>query len=213
MSAAWDSGQVEAGGFHLRYRQAGTGESLVSLRQAGGAGVAAADDLLAERHRVIVMALPGAGPPAPQDLARAVAQAAASLGVKRFNLAGHGSAAEVALWLALQHPERVQALVLVAPMALHTEGAPLPGDDGLVERLSGLATPTLALFGTRDREAPPELGRAYRERLPNCHVVLVYNSDHAIDADRPEAFVSVVDDFLQRRERFIVSRHSALRYP
>jgi hypothetical protein len=42
---------------------------------------------------------------------------------------------------------------------------------------------------------------------------LVYDAGHAVDADRPEAFVSVVSDFLQRHEAFLVNRQSGLIHP
>ena len=57
--------------------------------------------------------------------------------------------------------------------------------------MRALATPTLVLFGTRDRVMPPEMGRHYKALLPNCHLVLVYDAGHAIGAERPEAFADV----------------------
>ena len=72
---------------------------------------------------------------------------------------------------------------------------------------------TLVLFGTLDRSIPPEMGRIYREKLPNCHLVLVYDAGHAVDMDRPEAFASVVNDFLHRREGFIVTATNGLINP
>jgi len=42
------------------------------------------------------------------------------------------------------------------------------------------------------------MGRLYCEKLPNCHLVLVYDAAYEVDADRPEAFVSVTSDFIQR---------------
>jgi 4,5:9,10-diseco-3-hydroxy-5,9,17-trioxoandrosta-1(10),2-diene-4-oate hydrolase len=83
-------------------------------------------------------------------------------------------------------------------------------DADLERRLAGLHVPTLVLFGTEDRLIPAEMGRVYREIMPNCHLILVYDAGHHIDADRPEAFVSVVSDFLDRREQFVVTRTSSL---
>ena len=57
------------------------------------------------------------------------------------------------------------------------------------------------------------MGRIYREKLPNCHFVLVYDAGHAIDADRPEAFAAVVREFLQGADGFLVNRESALLHP
>jgi pimeloyl-ACP methyl ester carboxylesterase len=88
-----------------------------------------------------------------------------------------------------------------------------PRDEGLERRMTGLNLPVLVLFGTEDRMIPSEMGRLYSEKLPNCHLILVYDAGHAVDADRPEAFVSVVGDFLQRHEAFLVNRQSGLIHP
>jgi hypothetical protein len=57
------------------------------------------------------------------------------------------------------------------------------------------------------------MGRIYREKMPNCQYILVYDAGHEVGADRPEAFSSLVSDFLQRHESFIVNQKSALIYP
>jgi pimeloyl-ACP methyl ester carboxylesterase len=86
-------------------------------------------------------------------------------------------------------------------------------DETLESRLGGLNIPVLVVFGTLDRMIPAEMGRLYCEKLPNCHLVLVYDAAHEVDADRPEAFVAVASDFLQRHEAFLVSRQSGLIHP
>ena len=88
-----------------------------------------------------------------------------------------------------------------------------PRDPALEAQMARLEVPTLVLFGTEDRLTPPELGRHYRAILPNCHLVLVYDAAHALDADRPEAFAALVTDFVARREQFVVREESGLRYP
>ncbi len=45
--------------------------------------------------------------------------------------------------------------------------------EGAMRRLD---IPTLVLFGTLDRVIPPEMGRYYKELLPNGHLVLVYDA-------------------------------------
>lgn len=259
----FSEGYVEADGFRIRYREAGQGEPLVCLHGAGGLRVSRSHELLAEQHRVIVFEAPGFGSSPVndrsaliQELARTMALAVANLGLGRFNLMGNSFGGRLALWLAIQQPERIDALVLVAPAAIRPEGrqradvapedrlgllyahperqpprprpdptiiakqeallarlASPPRDPDLEGRLPTLNVPTLVLFGTLDRSIPPEMGRVYRELMPNCHLVLVYDAGHAIDMDRPEAFASVVEDFLQRREGFIVTAQSGLIYP
>jgi pimeloyl-ACP methyl ester carboxylesterase len=236
--------------------EAGRGTPLVHLHGAGGLRLTPGHDLLCRNRRVIAFEMPGFGS-SPEntrtrsivELAGTMAAAVGNLGIDKFNLMGTSFGAKVALWLAVQHPERVEALVLEAPAAIRAAGseppsgspqemarrlyahperlAPLPVPDpaiqaktrALVSRLRGpdrdadletqmrrLPTPALVLFGTLDRVIPPEMGRFYKELLPNCHLVFVYDAGHAISTERPEAFAEVTVDFLERREAFVVSR-------
>jgi pimeloyl-ACP methyl ester carboxylesterase len=86
-------------------------------------------------------------------------------------------------------------------------------DADLEARLAAVTVPTLVLFGTEDRLIPSEMGRVYREIMPNCNLVYVYDAGHHVDADRPEAFASLVLDFLERHEQFVVTRTSSLINP
>ena len=68
-------------------------------------------------------------------------------------------------------------------------------------------------FGTVDRVIPPDMGHLYKELMPNCHLVFVYDAGHAISTDRPEAFTEVVTDFLERHEAFVISRTETVIHP
>ena len=254
---------VEADGFQIRYLEAGSGPVLVCLHGAGGLRLSRGHDLLAEQYRLILFEVPGFGQSPPNErsassaeLARTLAEAVAKLGIERYSLWGISFGGRLACWLAVQFPERLDALVLAAPAAILPEGYPPPAatseerrlrafahperqppaspsdpsllakhaalvqrvrgprrDPDLEQRLSVLQVPTLVLFGTEDRVIPPSMGRVYRQLLPNCHFVLVYDAGHAMDADRPEAFVSVVSDFVERREQFVVAQRSSLIHP
>jgi pimeloyl-ACP methyl ester carboxylesterase len=57
------------------------------------------------------------------DLATTMAKAATALGVNRFHLMGTSFGGKVALWLTVQHPSLVRALVLEAPAAIRLENA------------------------------------------------------------------------------------------
>jgi pimeloyl-ACP methyl ester carboxylesterase len=116
------------------------------------------------------------------------------------------------------HPERHPMAPPLDPSlrdqrrALLARLEPFSGDD--VQRsLAELDVSTLVIFGTRDRLTPPELGRVYRQHMPRCQLILMYDVAHAPAAERPEAFASLVSDFLQRREAFIVTERSALLHP
>ena len=224
-------GHVEADGFRIRYLEAGEGPPLVHLHGAGGLRLTPAHEILARRFRLVAFEMPGFGA-SPENrrtadmpaLAATMAEAAQNLGLDSYCLMGSSFGGKVALWLALQQPDRVAALVLAAPAAIRPEGAqPPPGapalvmrlrgpdrDPDLERRMRGLATPTLVLFGTRDELMPPELGRLYKELLPNAYLVFVYDAGHRVDADRPEAFAEVVADFLDRREAFVISRKNTV---
>ncbi len=86
---------------------------------------------LAEHFRVCALDLPGHGQsdkPAPAQtdyslgsLAAAVAQAMETLGLAPAVLIGHSLGGAVALTLALEHPERVRAVVLVDSLGLGIE--------------------------------------------------------------------------------------------
>jgi pimeloyl-ACP methyl ester carboxylesterase len=88
-----------------------------------------------------------------------------------------------------------------------------PRDEALEAHLRELQVPTLVLFGTEDRVVPPEMGRHYRELLPSCSLIFVYDAGHVMEEERPEAFTAVVADFLERGQGFVVKEESGLLYP
>lgn len=125
-------------------------------------------------------------------------------------------APEEAARLLYAHPER-QPKTPPPPREIVAKHAALtsrllgsPRDAPFEACLAKLPHPVLALFGTADRVTPPEGAHLYREILPNCHLIMVYDAAHAIDADRPEALASVVGDFLTRQDRFLVRNTSGL---
>jgi pimeloyl-ACP methyl ester carboxylesterase len=110
------------------------------------------------------------------------------------------------------HPERLPAIPVPDP-AVRAKTQALVGrlrgpnrDADLESRLPSLAVSTLVLFGTADRVIAPAMGHFYKELIPGCHLVFVYDAGHAIGTDRPEAFTEVVVDFLERHEAFVISR-------
>ncbi len=133
-------------------------------------------------------------------------------------VAPSGSPEEMARRL-YAHPERLPPMPPPDP-AVQSKTRQLvarlrgPDRDADLERqLADLATPTLVLFGTVDRVIPPEMGHIYKELMPNCHLVFVYDAGHAISTDRPEAFTEVVADFLERHEAFVISRTPTVIHP
>ena len=86
-------------------------------------------------------------------------------------------------------------------------------DSDLEDRLEGVPCATLAVFGLSDRMIAPEAPRVYREKIPNSNICLIYDAGHAIVADRPQALIDTVTDFVERRDAFVVGRQSSVINP
>jgi pimeloyl-ACP methyl ester carboxylesterase len=215
---------IEADGLRIRYLEAGQGNPVVVLPAADGLTPSPLNNLLAPQFRVIALEIPGFGrspvnrrSQSMRDLARTLAEAIAALGLEHYGLVSTAASAPLALWQAIDLPERVGPLVLISPVALLPDGWTAPSgyarDPELERRLGDIQAATLVLFGTRDDVIPSETGRLYVERIPNCYYVLVYDAGHVIEAERPEALSAAVHDFLEHRETFVVSRKKTVINP
>jgi pimeloyl-ACP methyl ester carboxylesterase len=71
-------------------------------------------------------------------------------------------------------------------------------DEALAERCKTLQPPVLVMYGSEDGLILPSCGREYKALIPNCDFVMVYDANHDIQADRPEAYAELVTDFLTR---------------
>ena len=137
-----------------------------------------------------------------------VGAAVAPLATGPYGLIGVSSAASVAIRHALRSPESITALVLVSPLAVRPAGAPEGSTDDMEPRLAEIQCPTLAVFGQADGMIDPTVPSLYRSRIPNCNVAFVYDAGHDIEAERPQALLNLVADYLERRETFIVQSRS-----
>jgi 4,5:9,10-diseco-3-hydroxy-5,9,17-trioxoandrosta-1(10),2-diene-4-oate hydrolase len=161
---AFSEGFVETDGFRIRYMQAGQGAPLVHLHGAGGLRMTRAHDLLSKRYQVIVFEMPGFGESAENtrtqtlgELAATMGSAVSALGVDRFNLMATSFGGRVALLLALQQPDRVQALILEAPAAIRPAGQRPPS--GTPEEIAQL------IFAHPERLGPlPVVDPAVQEK-------------------------------------------------
>jgi pimeloyl-ACP methyl ester carboxylesterase len=82
---------------------------------------------LAKTHRVLALDLPGYGasgrpdaPYTPPWYADVVADWMFAVGVEKATIMGHSMGGQIAMELALSHPERVERLVLSAPAGIET---------------------------------------------------------------------------------------------
>jgi len=110
----------------IEYQEAGAGVPLLAVHGSGGGhdqGMAFARTLAKQGIRVIAMSRFGyLRTPMPAD-ASAMAQAAAhvclldALGIRQAAVMGGSAGAPSALQMAIRHPDRVSALVLLVPLA------------------------------------------------------------------------------------------------
>jgi len=117
------------------------------------------------------------------------------------------------------HPEKAQGLPAVDPTIVAKEQALVQRLTGGVHdaeaerRLGEIPCATLVLFGSEDKIIAPEAARMYRERIPNSNLSFVYDAGHLIEAERPEALVNAVLDYVELRETFIVGRQTGIINP
>ncbi|UTD28190.1 alpha/beta fold hydrolase [Bradyrhizobium sp. WD16] len=126
---------IEVNGQKIHYVDRGTGPAIVMIHGLGGNllnfDYALADRLLAD-HRVILIDRPGSGysvrpESAPANLPAQAATIAAvikQLGLSRPLVVGHSLGGAVALTLALEHPDSVGGLVLLAALTHAKEEVP-----------------------------------------------------------------------------------------
>jgi pimeloyl-ACP methyl ester carboxylesterase len=107
-ATAFAEAYVDVDGFRIRYLEAGTGPALVWLHGGGGLHLSRAHALLAERHRVVALEVPGFGTSAANErspsfpaLGATMAAAVKQLGIERFNLWGTSFGTIVAVWWAI----------------------------------------------------------------------------------------------------------------
>lgn len=131
----------------------------------------------------------------------------------QYGLIGVSAGASAAIRHALQSPESVAALVLVSPLAVGQTDQPDGAHGDLEARLGEVQCPTLVVFGQEDASVKPGAASTYRRLIPNCNVAFVYGAGHDIAAERPQALLNLVSDYLERRETFIVQNRSGMINP
>ena len=174
-----------------------------------------------------------------------------ALGVERFVYVGHSTGGAIGYQLALDHPERLDALVLVDPVAADGEPADadetqrflerardpsafrrfvesrvfagpidsemlamvvewaLKASDGyfvdtvyalqalrLGDRLREIETPTLVFAGAHDRVVAREAIVKTADSIPDCHLHILDGAGHAPMLEAPDAFTTVLVEFL-----------------
>ena len=78
-------------------------------------------------------------------------------------------------------------------------------DEDLVARLGDIEALTLVLLGTEDGVTPAEAGQMLRREMSRVHFVYVYDAAHALEVDQPDRVTTILTDFLERGEGFLVN--------
>jgi pimeloyl-ACP methyl ester carboxylesterase len=127
---------IEVGGARIHYLERGSGPPLLLIHGLGGSMrtfTHSVLDHLAGEFRVVVMERPGSGESTRESRAGArlgsqaeiVSAFIRTVGLDRPVLVGHSLGGAVALAVALDNPEQVRGLALVAPLANVQETVPV----------------------------------------------------------------------------------------
>jgi pimeloyl-ACP methyl ester carboxylesterase len=166
-----DGRYIQVAGARLHYVDRGSGPAIVMIHGLGGQlrnfSYAMLEPLAAD-HRVILVDRPGAGystadddgEPTIPEQAAIIARLIEALGIERPLLVGHSLGGAVSLALALDRPDLVRGLALIAPLTQRPENVPdafkgLAAIPASMRRLMAqtLATPLSRLTAERTMEA------------------------------------------------------------
>jgi pimeloyl-ACP methyl ester carboxylesterase len=68
---------------------------------------------------------------------------------------------------------------------------------GLDDRLAGVTTPTLVVWGDSDRIADVDYGRAFAKAIPGARFQLLPDTGHLPQIERPEQLLDAVSAFVE----------------
>jgi pimeloyl-ACP methyl ester carboxylesterase len=158
---------VEIDGARIHYVDEGSGPPLLLIHGLAGQSrnfTCALLGKLKQDFRVVILDRPGSGystrpPGAPSNIAaqaRTISRLCQALGLERPLVVGHSLGGPVALGLALNHPEQVAGLALLAPVTHQAERTPPPFDglairSPLLRRLIASTVATPLSIANRER--------------------------------------------------------------
>lgn len=212
----------------LTYFHAGQGRPLLYLHPAGGVRRSKVLAGLAASYSLYVPVIPGwegtsfhPGVATRGALAGLAAEFAQRLIGEKTDVMGWSFGGAVALWLAIQHPQLVDHLVLECPAGLYTidpkikrvnrallehYGAEDGKDEALVARVGEISQPTLIIQGTNDGTVPEPSARWLKQRLRKAFLVYVWGAGHDLEVDAPERVLDLARRFLEHSDAFMVNR-------
>lgn len=116
---------------------------------------------------------------------------ALDIGDSPFAIVGPSMGGGFALAYALSRPKKVGALALVSPSIFR-----VPEEEK--KRLSDVDIPVLLIWGDRDQVFPFEdYGKPMKESLPRAKLLIVKDTRHAVQMEKPNEFNEILVDFLK----------------
>ena len=223
-------------GVELGYREFGSGEPLLLVMGFGGTmdmWNATFVERLARDYRVISFDNRGIGFSSdneesfsPELLAGDAAGLLDALGIPQAHVLGTSMGASIAQELALNHPEKVDKLILssatysvivpetellekmlqscaansdLAPAVRKQANASLEWN-GTYGRLPEIRSKTLLLVGTDDEFTPPVISLEIAEKLPGADYIVFEGAKHCGERFLPAEYSKAVLDFLREGE-------------
>lgn len=200
------------GGLRVPTEEVGMGTLMLCL--SDGSMLTKTHHLLAAHRQIVRLTMSALAGKAVEGLVDLLGDAVAPLGSVPFDLVAEAAQSSLALGFVLRHPTLVRSLTMLGPRTIAVDASGATGSDvDLITQLGGIDVPTLAVFGTRDRFAPPEVAPHYRRYIGRCNLSLVYDASEAMLDERPVAVAALVRDFLDRLDLFLVRRESDIIYP
>ena len=158
---------IDIDGVRLHYIDKGSGPTLLLIHGLAGQVLNFTHSLLGRLthdFRVVILDRPGSGYSLRPDAtlaplaaqARIISRFCQALGLERPVIVGHSLGGAIALALALDHPEQVGALALIAPVTHQPESVPPPFDglaigSPLLRRLIAWTVATPLAIANRER--------------------------------------------------------------
>jgi pimeloyl-ACP methyl ester carboxylesterase len=202
----------------LTYFRAGSGRALLYLHPAGGVRRSKVLEGLAQSFDLYVPVMPGfegtgfhAAVATRQSLAKLVAEFHHRVINQRCGVMGWSFGGAVALWLALEHPQLVERLVLECPAGmisidprikrvnralLEHYGAQDGKDEALLARVAEIGHATLILQGTDDGTTPPASAELLKGILKNALLITIPQAGHDLEVDQPARVLAAAREFL-----------------
>jgi pimeloyl-ACP methyl ester carboxylesterase len=167
----------------------------------------------------ILCGYPGLAGVAPDPALRTMADLQAHLLARlppRFDLVTMSMGGVLGLRIALEHPQRLRRLVLMATSG-GVDVAALGGADwrddfrraqpdapiwfvddrtDVTSQLSRIPHPTLLVYGDADPIAPPGVGQVLQRHLPNARLQVLPGATHDLEIEQPETIAALIEAHL-----------------